>query len=228
MSSKIQIHEKAGEHAPKIKIKLPPYRGITAAPRDRHKVLPVWATTTLALIGFLAIAAFIADVYIVSKRAATIAPPARTPADLLLAVTAATNRYHDPQGRFSIAVPQGWTARFGGTNVEYDAKLEGPERLILYVIVGEAPGETIENLKKTFADTEQETGRMTHIEDVKFHDRPAIRRFCRMDIDALRSLDFLVGETSFHLMGIIPREKFETHTPIIDALMETAWPELKH
>ena len=223
MSHKIQIHEKAGEHARK-KIKLPPYRGLNVSPRERHKVLPPWATTALAIFGFLAIAAFMADMYGFSRQSAVVVVPPKTPAQLLLSITTATNLYHDPQGRFSIAVPAGWTAKYGDTNVEFDAKLEGPERLILYVIVGDAPGETIENLKKTFAETEQETARLTHIEDVTFHGQPAIRRYCRMDTDALRSLDFLVGQTSFHLMGVIPRAQFESHSPVIDALMETIQP----
>ena len=209
---------------PKKKIRLPPYAGLKPAIRERHRILSPLAIATLVLIGFLAAAAFVTDLYIYSHRVLAPALVAKTPADLFFSVTTATNRYRDPLKRFSIAQPPGWTARFGGTNDDFDAKLEGPDRLELYIVVADAPGETIANLKKTFADTEQETSRMTHIEDAQFQGRPAIRRYCRMDINALRSLDFLVGDTSFHLMAMIPREHFESHSPVVDALMETIQP----
>ena len=214
------------ETPPKKKIRMPPYKGLRPPPRSRN-VLPVWAVTALSLSGFLTIAAIGIDAYILSHPAkdSTIA---KTPADLLLAVTTATNRYVDPQKKFSIAKPAGWTVRFGDDGSDFDAKLEGPDRLVLYVVAADAPGETMENLKKTFADMEQNEGRATHITETTFHGLPAISRFTRMDLNALRSLDFLSGETSFHLMGLIPREEFDSHRAVIEALMETLQPGAQH
>lgn len=209
---------------PRKKIKLPPYKGLRPPSFNRQRVLPGRVITALTVVGFLTMAAVVADMYGFARkpRAQALAP--RTPTELLLAVTTATNRYQDPQGRFSIALPRGWTAAYGGPDVEYDAKLEGPDRLFLQVIVAKAPGETLAHLRVTFSNIEQETARVTHIEDMDFAGRPAIGRYCRMDTVAFRAVDFLVGDTSFHLMGILPREHFATHRPVIDALMETIQP----
>lgn len=223
MSSKIVIHQKPGEQAAR-KVKLPAYQGLRPAARQRHKVLPPWATALLTGVGLFAIIAFMADVYSFSRRPQAQALARIDPARMILAITSATNRYQDPQGRFSIALPPGWTAQFGDDRSEFDAKLEGPDRLRLFIIAAHAPGETMQNLKRVFSDIEQETARQTHIEDLQFQGRPAISRYCRMDVDALRSIDFLVGDTAFHLMAMIPREHFESQRVIVDALMETIRP----
>jgi len=216
--------QQPGHSGPRKKIRLPPYKGLRPPSFNRHRVLPASIITALTIIGFLTIAAVIVDFYSFAHRPQAQVLVPKTPSELLLAVTTATNRYQDPQGRFSITVPKGWKAMFGGANVEYDAKLEGPDRMFLQVIVAKAPGETLDNLKKTFTNIELETARMTHIEDMQLAGRPAISRFCRMDTVAFRAVDFLVGDTSFHLMGIIPREHFESHRAIIDALIETIQP----
>lgn len=208
----------------KKKVKLPSYTGLRPTPIERHKVLPAWATLGLALIGIFVAVAFMADAFVLAKKKAAGAPPGLTPANLLLSVTQATNRYVDRDGRFTIAVPAGWQAVYGGTNVEYDALLTGPDRLRLQVIVGDAPLETLPNLKRVFGDIELETMRNTHIADMTFRGQPAISRYCRMDIDALRCVDFLHEGRAFHLMAQIPRENFESQRAVVDALMETIEP----
>ncbi len=211
--------------APRRKIKLPPYIGMQPPPHLRHKIHPPWLTVGLTVFGFLAIVALFADMFSFSRAVNGVAPVPKAPADLMLAITTTTNRYFDPLHRFSIALPPGWTASFGDSNVEYDAILEGPDRLALQVVIGDAPGETITNLVKSFSDMEQEVNRDTHITVTNFRGLPAISRFTRMDVNALRTLDFLAGtNTEFHLMGIIPREEFDTRRPIIDALIETLQP----
>lgn len=213
------------EPAVRKKIKLPPYRGLQPAANARHKVHPPWITIGLTAFGILAIVAFVADTYNFSRKADAGVVVPKTPADLMLAVTTATNRYVDPDGRFTIAKPAGWNAWYGDTNVEYDARLEGPGRMVLMVVVGDAPGETIDNLKKTFAEMEQDQGRVTHIAETNFHGLRAISRFTRMDLNALRILDFMAtSNTEFHLMGLIPREEYESHVPIMDALIDTLQP----
>lgn len=214
-------------HAPRKKIKLPPYVGLRPAPHERHKVLPVWATTGLVLLAVAVILALMADAVFLAKKKAADGVAVRTPAELLLAVTSATNRYVDRDGRFSIAVPKGWTAVYGGPEVEYDAKLNGPDRLVLQVMIGDAPAETLANLKRVFRNVELETMRETHIEDMTFRGQPAISRYCRMDINALRSVDFLHEGRAFHLMALIPRENFVSQRPVVDALMETIEPSTK-
>ncbi len=213
----------ADSPAPKRKkIKLPDYKGLRPPPRERVvKTHPTWLMMSILAVVLVGAAAFLFDTYRVATRTPDVSTVAKSPAELLLGISSSTNRYVDPLGRFSIGLPAGWQGRFGDTNVEYDALLTGPAKLKLYVMVAQAPGETIDHLKETFRDIEAEERRVMNVAEVSFQGRRAISRSCKVEFEALSSLDFMDGETSFHLMGVTPRELLDSYKPVITALMET-------
>lgn len=222
METKLQ-EQGAGSSVPKRgKIKLPEYKGLRPPPRERAvKTHPPWLMMSVLAVVLVGVVAFLFDTYRVATRTPDVSTVTKSPAELLLGISSTTNRYVDPLGRFSIGLPAGWQGSFGDTNVEYDALLTGPSKLRLYVMVAQAPGETIDHLKETFRDIEAEERRVMNIAEVSFQGRRAIARSCKVEFEGLSSLDFMDGETAFHLMGVTPRELLDSYKPVITALMET-------
>lgn len=175
----------------------------------------------VGVLGFVVVAALIADFTTFARGAANgPAPAVQPPATLLDAITQAKTRYQDPRGWFSIALPDGWTAQTKDPD-GYDVKLTGPQGITVSIAVTYSPAETLTTLRQQFVTTEQENGVNTHIEDALLGTRPALRRTCRLGTQAFRSMDTIDEGRTFHLIGAIPGMLIQSHMGIADALIAT-------
>lgn len=175
----------------------------------------------VGVLGFVVMAALIADFTTFARGAANgPAPAVRAPAVLLDAIAQAKTRYQDPRGWFSIALPDGWTAQTKDPD-GYDVKLTGPQGITVSIVVTYSPAETLTTLREQFVTTEKENGVNTHIEDEMLGNRPALRRTCRLGTQAFRSMDTIDEGRTFHLIGAIPGMLIQSHMGIVDALIAT-------
>ena len=205
------------------KIKLPAYRGLPGGRFDRKGGPPSWVQMSLLAGGILATVAIIADGTHFARVSGVVVKP-QTPTDMFLSVSRATDRYVDPDRRFSIALPPGWTWQRKKNDEDYDLTLMGPERMQLAILVMYAPVKTLEELRKDCEETESEQRIVSHIEETKFKGHPAIQRFCRLKLSSFLALDVLAHGTAYHLMGTIPTERFESHRTVLSALIDSFEP----
>lgn len=223
MSEEIASKAESAASEPRKKIRLPPYRGLRPPPIDRRKRQTSWMQLAMLVGGFVVAAALILDIAQVALARNAVASQ-RTPTTLMMDISRSTNRYVDRERRFTIAVPPGWTVQQKSGDEDYELTLSGPGKMQLCLLATYAPGKSLADLKKEFAETEADQRIITHIQDVVFKGRPAIQRFCRLKFSSYYALDLVAHGTAFHLMGTIPTDDFASHQPVISALIETFEP----
>lgn len=221
IADKNTVQPEAAE--PRKKIKLPPYRGVEAYAPAHLKPHPGWIRITLLAVGVLGTMAVMADMMQAAK-VKSLAPKQQSPTEILMSISRATNRYMDPDHRFSVAVPDGWRWERKKSDEDYDVTFYGPERIEVAMLAIYAPGKTLDELKKEFEETEQDQRIISHIETTTFKGHPAIQRFCRLKLLSFQSLDVLAHGTAYHLMASVSTDHYAELKPVVTAFADTFEP----
>lgn len=135
-------------------------------------------------------------------------------AEALIDVTTATNRWSDPAGRFSLAVPPTWTA-FAEEGGDYDVTLRGPLKMELNVALRPAGAGGMDALLLELGEIETNLHLLTSIQADTFQERPAWRRVMPLQKSKIESLDFVRGDWSVHLLMAAPRDAFDELRPVL-------------
>jgi hypothetical protein len=133
---------------------------------------------------------------------------------------AAAPRYRDPAGRFSVALPDGWSTVEGAEANPFEVRLFGPETWELSIKVSEV-GFDLAGLRALLEKVEYDEGLRTHMTDTNFLGRPAIARTTRVVGQRLIMMDFLDDGRAFHLLSAAPLADSTNAEPYLVELMKT-------
>ena len=180
---------------------------------------PFWRIG-LMLGSLLFVGAFTLDVQLFKKRGPVPEKTANV-GDQLINVLTTQRRHLDPQGRFSVAWPEGWTLQTGADVAPRDAFLFIPNFMELSIQITKVDYIDLAVLEARLKGKEAQFDADTHMEKIDFKGQPAIQRTCRIHTEKLYMLDFLENGYEYHLMVSVPPEKFDSYLPLIKELLNT-------
>jgi len=130
-------------------------------------------------------------------------------------------RYEDPQGRFSLEPPAGWTARNLRDVKLFHAVFDGPRDTSLSIQAAEVPGETEETLWRKVLRVEREMQAETGMRFEYLAGKRVIVREAQLYRNKFLFVDFAEGGYSHHIQFSAPPELYETYKPLIFKVLES-------
>lgn len=200
---------------------------------ERRKALFRWAGLVFAAV---VVVAMIADARRLSAaaaggggndsvfsrmRAAAGLGKVRGEAEEIAAGLGKVPRWEDPQGRFSLEPPAGWTLRKGADVKLFHAVFAGPHETSLAIQAAPVPGETEATLWKKVLRVEREMQAQTGMRFEYVGPRRVIVREAQLYRNKFLFVDFAEGGYSHHIQFAAPPALYETYKPLILKVLES-------
>ncbi len=138
----------------------------------------------------------------------------------------ATQRYHDPNGYFTILPPAGWRIETYPGDPRGKVAFHGPTGVELRILVSTVDYDDFETMLAKFQEKQRELSGTLQmdLETIKFQDRQAVKKTFAFRGTKFVAYDYMVKNVHHDLQYGAPVGSFDKYLPLVTLSMETYEP----